>query len=340
MRLNMNFEEIQQNIEKDITEIKEFNSLSLFKSKYLGKNGIITKLFQELKSVDNNENKKEMGKQINLLKQLVEEKYAQRENELLLQKKAEGLKEIDITLPPYHIIKGKKHPITKTMEEINSIFLRMGFSIEEGPEIETEYNNFKALNFPEDHPAMDMHDTFYIDEKYLLRTHTSPIQIRAMLKHKPPLKIIAPGRVFRRDAIDASHSTVFHQVEGFMVDENVRFSDLKGVLDLFTKEIFGNDLKTRFRPSFFPFTEPSAEVDVQCVNCKGKGCSVCKQTGWLEILGAGMIHVNVFKAVNYDHEKYTGFAFGMGVERIAMLKYGIDDMRLFYENDIRFLRQF
>ncbi|HPD19004.1 MAG: phenylalanine--tRNA ligase subunit alpha [Candidatus Goldbacteria bacterium] len=336
----MNFEETKQKIEEDVKAVTEFTSLNVFKSKYLGKNGIITAMFQELRTMDNAEEKKEFGRQINLLKQMVEEKYEQKENELLLRKKNAGLKNIDMTLPPYNIVRGKTHPITKIMNEINSIFLRMGFSIEEGPEIETEYNNFKALNFPEDHPARDMHDTFYIDDEHLLRTHTSPIQIRTMLKYKPPLKIIAPGRVFRRDAIDASHSPVFHQVEGFMVDENVRFSDLKGVLDLFTKEIFGNDLKTRFRPSFFPFTEPSAEVDVLCVNCKGKGCSVCKQTGWLEILGAGMIHVNVFKAVNYDPEKYTGFAFGMGVERIAMLKYGIDDMRLFYENDIRFLRQF
>ncbi len=336
----MNYQEIKENIEKDIGSVVDFNSLNSFKSKYLGKNGIITNLFQELKSIDSIEEKKELGRQINSLKQMVEEKYDRKEKDLLLQKKILAQKDIDMTLPPYNIVRGNIHPITKTMEEINSIFLRMGFSIEEGPEIETEYNNFKALNFPEDHPAMDMHDTFYVDDKFVLRTHTSPIQIRAMLKHKPPLKIIAPGRVFRRDAIDASHSTVFHQVEGFMVDENIRFSDLKGVLDLFTKEIFGSDLKTRFRPSFFPFTEPSAEVDVQCVNCKGKGCSVCKQTGWLEILGAGMIHVNVLKTVKYDPEKYTGFAFGMGVERIAMLKYRIDDMRLFYENDIRFLKQF
>jgi phenylalanyl-tRNA synthetase alpha chain len=336
----MNFKETKQKIEEDVNAITEFAALNVFKSKYLGKNGIITAMFQTLRTMDNAEEKKEFGRQINLLKQLVEEKYEQKEKELLSRKKNAGLKDVDMTLPPYKIVRGKTHPITKTMNEINSIFLRMGFSIEEGPEIETEYNNFKALNFPEDHPAMDMHDTFYIDDKHLLRTHTSPIQIRTMLKYKPPLKIIAPGRVFRRDAIDASHSPVFHQVEGFMVDENVRFSDLKGVLDLFTKEIFGSDLKTRFRPSFFPFTEPSAEVDVLCVNCKGSGCPVCKQTGWLEILGAGMIHVNVFKAVNYDPEKYTGFAFGMGVERIAMLKYGIDDMRLFYENDVRFLRQF
>jgi len=189
----------------------------------------------------------------------------------------------------------------------------MGFSIEEGPEIESEANNFTALNFPADHPALDMHDTFYMENGYLLRTHTSPVQVRAMKKHKPPLKIIAPGRVYRRDAVDASHSSVFHQVEGFMVDENIHFTDLKGVLDLFLKETFGNSLKTRFRPSFFPFTEPSAEVDVQCVNCMGKGCPACKQSGWLEIMGAGMIHPNVLSNVGIDPEKYTGFAFGMGV---------------------------
>jgi phenylalanyl-tRNA synthetase alpha chain len=226
------------------------------------------------------------------------------------------------------------------MEEIKSIFMSMGFSIEEGPDVEEDYYNFTALNFPAEHPARDMHDTFHIDETHLLRTHTSPIQVRTMEKYPPPLKVIAPGRVYRRDAMDATHSTVFHQVEGFMVDENIRFSDLKGVLDLFTKELFGADLKTRFRPSFFPFTEPSAEVDVQCVACRGKGCGVCKNTGWLEILGSGMIHPNVLRAVKIDPEKYSGFAFGCGVERIAMLKYGIDDMRLFFENDLRFLKQF
>jgi len=216
----------------------------------------------------------------------------------------------------------------------------MGFSIEEGPEIEKDYYNFTALNFAPEHPARDMHDTFHIDDEYLLRTHTSPIQIRTMEKSAPPYKFIAPGRVYRRDAMDATHSTVFHQVEGLMVDTDIKFSHLKGVLDLFLKEMFGSDLKTRFRPSFFPFTEPSAEVDVQCASCRGKGCNVCKHTGWLEIMGSGMIHPNVLRAVKVDPEKYTGFAFGMGVERIAMLKYRIDDMRLFFENDTRFLKQF
>jgi phenylalanyl-tRNA synthetase alpha chain len=293
-----------------------------------------------LKNITDKEEKKEKGKLVNELKLSVEAACVEKEKEFINAKKAGQLKEMDLTLPAYSISKGTIHPLTRTMQEINSIFMRMGFDIEEGPEIEEAKYNFTMLNFPSDHPAMDMHDTFHIDADHLLRTHTSPIQIRAMLKRKPPFKIVAPGRVYRRDAVDASHSPVFHQVEAFMVDENVRFSDLKGLLDTFAKQIFGRDLKTRFRPSFFPFTEPSAEVDVSCVNCAGKGCPVCKHTGWLEILGCGMIHVNVFKAVNYDHEKYTGFALGMGVERIAMLKYGINDMRLFFENDVRFLKQF
>lgn len=328
----------QMKIEAD--QIKTDIDLKNFSAKYRGNNGVISKLFQDLKNIADKEEKKQKGKEINELKEYFEILYTEKEKILIEKLKQEELKAIDVTLPGYEIKKGKIHPITLVMEEIKSIFLRMGFSIAEGPDIETDYYNFASLNFPPDHPARDMHDTFKIDSEHILRTHTSPIQVRVMEKQKPPLKIIAPGRVFRRDAIDASHSPVFHQVEGFMVDKNIRFSDLKGVLDLFTKEIFGKELNTRFRPSFFPFTEPSAEVDVQCVNCMGKGCSACKQTGWLEILGAGMIHPNVFRAVKYDPEKWTGFAFGMGVERIAMLKYGINDLRLFYENDLRFLEQF
>ena len=333
-------DEIKKQAENDINSASDMATLNGVKVKYLGKKGIITGLFAALKDIEDREQKKEQGRKINELKQAAEKLFAEKEKSLVSEQKSKELKDIDVTLPAYSMEKGTTHPITRTMEEINSIFLRMGFSVEEGPDIETSYNNFKALNFPEDHPAMDMHDTFHMDDEYLLRTHTSPIQIRAMKKHKPPLKIIAPGRVYRRDAIDATHSPVFHQVEGFMVDENVRFSDLKGVLGLFIREMFGPQIKSRFRPSFFPFTEPSAEVDMQCVHCMGKGCPACGKTGWLEILGAGMIHVNVFKAVGYDPEKYTGFAFGMGVERVAMLKYGINDMRLFFENDVRFLRQF
>jgi phenylalanyl-tRNA synthetase alpha chain len=293
-----------------------------------------------MKDITDREEKKEKGRVINELKVLCEGLIASKEADIIAAKKSEGLKGIDVTLPAYDISRGTIHPLEQIKEQVNSIFLRMGFSIEEGPEIETEFHNFTALNFPPDHPALDMHDTFYMEDGYLLRTHTSPVQIRSMKRHKPPLKIIAPGRVFRRDTIDATHSSVFHQIEGLMVDEDVRFSDLKGILDIMLKEIFGANLKTRFRPSFFPFTEPSAEVDVQCVHCQGKGCPVCKKTGWLEVMGAGMIHPNVLKAVDIDPEKYTGFAFGMGVERLAMLKYSIDDMRLFFENDVRFLKQF
>lgn len=331
---------LKEQIKKEADLIRNEIDLRNFSSKYRGNNGIFNQLFQDLKIIQNKDERKQKGKEINDLKLFFEDIFIQKEKELIEKLRLEELKQIDLTLPAYEVKKGKLHPLTKVMEEIKSIFLRMGFSIADGPDIETDYYNFEALNFPKDHPSRDMHDTFRINDNYILRTHTSPIQIRAMEKFKPPLKIIAPGRVFRRDAIDASHSPVFHQVEGFMVDKNIRFSDLKGVLDLFTKEIFGKNLNTRFRPSFFPFTEPSAEVDVQCVNCMGKGCSACKHTGWLEILGAGMIHPNVFRAVKYDPKKWTGFAFGMGVERIAMLKYGINDLRLFYENDLRFLEQF
>jgi phenylalanyl-tRNA synthetase alpha chain len=336
----MDIENLKNQIKTDIDSAVSLPALADIKAKYLGKKGSVTALFEGLKDIKDKEEKKEKGRQINELKLYVETAHAEKEKQLLNAKKAEELKEMDLTLPGYTVAKGSSHPLTKTMDEINSFFMRMGFSIEAGPEIEEARYNFELLNFPEEHPAMDMHDTFHIDDTHLLRTHTSPIQIRTMLGRKPPFKIIAPGRVYRRDALDASHSTVFHQVEAFMVDEGVRFSDLKGLLDKFAKYMFGSGLATRFRPSFFPFTEPSAEMDVQCASCGGKGCPACKNTGWLEILGCGMIHPNVFKNVNYDDEKYTGFALGMGVDRIAMLKYGINDMRLFFENDIRFLKQF
>ena len=235
---------------------------------------------------------------------------------------------------------GHKHPITQVTERINEIFISLGFKIAEGPEIESEYYNFEALNIPLEHPSRDVFDTFYIKGPTLLRSQTSTVQIRVMEKEKPPLQVIAPGRVYRPDAVDASHSFMFHQVEGFMVDKNIRFSDLKGALTLFARQMFGEGTKIRFRPHFFPFTEPSAEVDVSCIICGGKGCRVCSYKGWLEILGAGMIHPSVFKAVGYNPERWTGYAFGMGIERIAMLKYGITDIRLFFENDLRFLKQF
>ncbi len=247
---------------------------------------------------------------------------------------------IDITMPGIAPEEGRLHPITKVLDEINGIFVSLGFAIAEGPEIENEFYNFEALNIPLEHPSRDAFDTFYLKKDILLRSHTSTVQIRIMEKEKPPIQAIMPGRVYRPDAVDASHSFMFHQVEGLMVDKGIRFSDLKGMLNLFTKRMFGKKTKMRFRPSFFPFTEPSAEVDISCIICGGRGCRVCSHTGWLEILGAGMVHTRVFEAVGYPPRKYTGLAFGMGVERIAMLKYGVDDIRLFFENDIRFLKQF
>lgn len=246
---------------------------------------------------------------------------------------------IDVTLPGKYTPFGREHPINKVLSEITAIFTSMGFETEEGPEVELDYYNFEALNIPKDHPARDMQDTFYISEDVVLRTHTSPVQIRVMEKRRPPLKVIAPGKVYRCDA-DVCHTPMFHQVEGFMVDTDIAFSDLKGVLELFIHSFFGPETPVRFRPSFFPFTEPSAEIDIGCIFCAGKGCRVCKNTGWLEILGAGMINPRVFEFVGYDPLSYSGFAFGMGVERMTMLKYSIDDIRLFFENDLRFLRQF
>jgi phenylalanyl-tRNA synthetase alpha chain len=246
---------------------------------------------------------------------------------------------IDVTLPGRAAFKGSKHPVSLVTEEIVEIFASLGFGVVEGPEIEEDFYNFEALNIPKEHPARDMQDTFYISDDVVLRTHTSPVQIRTMLQHQPPVRVIAPGTVYRRDS-DITHSPMFHQIEGFLVDRDITFGDLKGILTVFLEKFFGADLAVRFRPSFFPFTEPSAEVDIQCVMCQGQGCRVCSQTGWLEILGCGMIDPEVFKAVKYDPELYSGFAFGVGLERMAMLKYGVNDLRLFFENDHRFLSQF
>jgi len=246
---------------------------------------------------------------------------------------------VDITLPGTLLPQGRLHPITQVMEEMVDIFVGMGFQVVEGPQVELDYYNFEALNIPRDHPARDMHDTFYFSRDVVLRTHTSPVQVRVMETQRPPVQIIAPGAVYRRDS-DVSHTPMFHQVEGLLVDEGISFAHLRGVLTLFVHRMFGDEVGLRFRPSFFPFTEPSAEVDIACVICKGIGCRVCGGTGWLEILGAGMVHPEVFRAVGYDPEEVTGFAFGMGIERIALLKYGINDIRLFFANDLRFLRQF
>jgi len=308
--------------------------------RYLGKKGLLTELTRNLGSLSPEERPR-FGAALNEVKTKIEDlinnKKSILENAAVSQKlKGEVL---DITLPGVGVKRGKLHPITQVMDELIDIFQRLGFSIAEGPEVETDYYNFEALNIPKDHPSRDMWSTLWIDEDKLLRTHTSPVQIRVMEKQKPPLSVIMPGRVYRRDA-DITHSPVFHQVEGLLVDRDVTFGDLKGTLTTFLHSVFGKNKKVRFRPSYFPFTEPSAEVDVECMMCSGAGCRTCSNTGWLEILGSGMVDPNVFKYVKYDPEKYTGFAFGMGVERIAMLKFGIDDIRLFFENDLRFLRQF
>ncbi len=319
-----------------VTDEKELNDLRV---KYLGKKGIITLSLKKVSSLSSEE-RPEFGRQFNEVKKILEEGIKAKKDELKKKASLDEKKDFfDHTLPGKRPARGTLHPISQVMDEVISIFTFMGFEVAEGPEIESDYYNFEALNIPKDHPARDMQDTFYITDDIVLRTHTSPVQIRTMEKESPPVRIIAPGKVYRCDS-DISHTPMFHQVEGLFVDEGVSFAHLKGILRIFAHEVFGRDTTLRFRPSFFPFTEPSAEVDVQCVICRGKGCRLCSNSGWLEILGAGMVDPEVLKAVNYDSEKWTGFAFGMGIERIAMLKYGIDDIRLFFENDLRFLNQF
>ena len=322
---------------KSAASVAELQQLRI---KYLGKKGLVTSKLKALSTISP-ELRPAYGKAVNEVKVYIEEEINRIE---ALLKKEEHKKRIvseavDITLPGKFTPFGREHPINKVLYEITRIFVSMGFDVEEGPDVELDYYNFEALNIPKYHPARDMQDTFYISDDIVLRTHTSPVQIRVMEKRKPPLKIIAPGKVYRCDA-DISHTPMFHQVEGFMVDTDIAFSDLKGVLESFIHSIFSAETPVRFRPSFFPFTEPSAEADIGCIFCSGKGCRVCKNTGWLEILGAGMINPRVFEMVGYDPEIYSGFAFGMGVERIVMLKYSIDDIRLFFENDMRFLKQF
>nr|WP_320116050.1 phenylalanine--tRNA ligase subunit alpha [uncultured Desulfuromonas sp.] len=307
---------------------------------FLGKKGELTAIMKGMGGLSAEE-RPVVGAVANRVKDELSEAFDQRLAVLKQQAIAQKLanEKIDVSLPGRRGLTGSKHPVTLVTEELIEIFSSLGFCVAEGPEVEQDFYNFEALNIPKDHPARDMQDTFYIDDEVVLRTHTSPVQIRSMLKQEPPVRVIAPGTVYRRDS-DITHSPMFHQIEGFMVDENITFGDLKGILTTFIQECFGKSVGVRFRPSFFPFTEPSAEVDIQCVICGGKGCRVCKNSGWLEILGSGMIDPEVFKSVNYDSERYSGFAFGMGLERIAMLKYGVNDLRLFFENDVRFLRQF
>jgi phenylalanyl-tRNA synthetase alpha chain len=308
--------------------------------RFLGKQGLLTAQLKQLGKLPAAE-RPLAGQAINKAKQLLQGLIEQRKSTLEQQELASrlGSERIDVTLPGRGQGQGGLHPVTRTLQRIDELFSRAGFAIEEGPEIEDDYHNFEALNIPAQHPARAMHDTFYFDAHLLLRTHTSPVQIRTMESAGPPLKIIAPGRVYRCDS-DLTHTPMFHQVEGLLVDEDVSFADLKGVLYDFLQSFFERDLKIRFRPSYFPFTEPSAEVDIECVMCGGEGCRVCSHTGWLEVLGCGMVHPEVFRHVGIDSEKYTGYAFGMGVERLTMLRYGVNDLRLFFENDLRFLRQF
>ena len=332
--------EVRKEFYSKLEKVSSLEELEKLRVEFLGRKGKITSLLREIPNLPKEE-RKEFGKACNELKGEIEERIKEKLKELKEAEKRERLERerIDVTLPGRKREIGALHPVTKTLNEIVRIFTSMGFSIAEGPEVETDFYNFEALNIPKGHPAREMQDTFYVSEDVVLRTHTSPVQIRVMEKHQPPIQVIAPGKVYRKDA-DVTHTPMFHQVEGLMVDQSVTFADLKGVLELFLREIFGSETKVRFRPSYFPFTEPSAEVDIGCVICGGKGCKVCKGTGWLEILGCGMVDPAVFKAVGINPEVYQGFAFGMGVERIAMLKYGIDDLRLFFKNDVRFLRQF
>ena len=332
---------IQTQIETDLAAVTSLAALEEVRVKFLGRKGLLAELTGLIPTLPS-EQRGLMGKEVNLLKNKLLNFISEKEKSLKNTESFVKKDNLDVGMPGIAPQLGSIHPITQVIDEICGIFNRMGFPTVMGPEIETEYNNFTGLNIPLEHPSRDAFDTFYLKNfpKLLLRSHTSPVQVREMKKHKPPLAMVVPGRVYRPDAVDASHLFMFHQIEGIMVDENVKFSDLKGILELFAKRVFGEEIKMRFRPHFFPFTEPSVEVDISCIICKGKGCSVCGRKGWLEILGAGMIHPNVFKHVGYDVKKYTGFAFGMGVERIAMLKYGINDIRLFFENDLRFLKQF
>ncbi len=330
---------------------KEINSFSIgskeelesFRLKYLSRKGRIAQLFEEFKKVSK-EDRPAIGKRLNEIKKLAESSYESSKLKLETTKQAAEL--VDLTLPGRTSSIGREHIIMQTQNEFVRIFQQIGFKIAEGPEIEDEYHNFDALNTPDYHPSRDVQDTYYImnefdnSKKYLLRTHTSPVQVRTMLKHKPPIRIISPGKAYRNETVTMKNYFMFHQIEGLYVDKNVSMRDLKGVLSYFVRNFYGKDAITRFRPSYFPFTEPSAELDFSCSICKGKGCRVCKYTGWIELGGCGMVDPNVFKAVGYDPEVYTGYAFGIGFERIAMMKYGINDIRLFFQNDIRFLDQF
>jgi len=334
--VQLSIDKILKQAEEELARIGDPDGIRQLQVKYLGRKGLVTKFLRGISSLPADQ-RPAAGKRANEVKKQLEAEFAAAGRRL--EEALEATERLDVSLPGRGVLPGSLHPVTQVSAEICGIFTRMGFDVVEGPEIETDYYNFEALNIPRDHPARDMQDTFYISDNIVLRTHTSPTQPRVMEKQPPPVRMVAPGKVYRCDS-DLTHTPMFHQVEGLLVDEGVSFGDLKGILTAFVHQMFGPRTSLRFRPSFFPFTEPSAEVDIRCVICHGKGCRVCSQTGWLEILGSGMVHPAVFENVGYDPDKYTGFAFGMGVERIAMLKYRIDDIRKYFDNDYRFLRQF
>ncbi|MBU0575654.1 MAG: phenylalanine--tRNA ligase subunit alpha [Proteobacteria bacterium] len=331
---------LREQAEAELRKAETEEELQEIRTRYLGRKGLLTGLLRSIGNVPSEE-RPQFGRQCNEVKETLSAGIDQLLAGLASSKKEELLQRerLDVTLPGRGVRHGRLHPVTQVREEICRIFAGLGFSVVEGPEVELDYYNFEALNIPKDHPARDMQDTFYVEDNIVLRTHTSPVQVRIMEKRRPPVRILSPGRVYRRDS-DISHTPMFHQIEGLLVDRGITFGDLKGVLTVFLKQVFGEDTALRFRPSFFPFTEPSAEVDIRCVMCSGRGCRVCGQSGWLEILGSGMVDPEVFKNVGYDPEEFTGFAFGLGLERIAMLKFGISDIRLFFESDMRFLEQF
>ena len=332
-----NLDHIHQQALKDLAALENTDDLQDLSVRYLGRKGILTQFLRNISKLPVAQ-RPAAGKKANEIKRLLEKAFKVAAEKLESQDQAAEAA-IDVSLPGRAVACGALHPITQINQQICDIFSNLGFDIAEGPEVESDYYNFEALNFPKDHPARDMQDTFFITDDIVLRTHTSPNQIRSMEKQSPPVRIIVPGKVYRCDS-DLTHTPMFHQVEGLLVDENICFGDLKGILTTLVHQLFDEQTSLRFRPSFFPFTEPSAEVDILCVICRGKGCRVCSHTGWLEILGSGMVHPALYENVGYDADRYTGFAFGMGVDRIAMLKYGIDDIRKFFENDIRFLEQF
>lgn len=341
MDLLNDLKKIEKEAEKELKEVVNLDKLEEIRIKYLGKKGKIQSVFSKMGKIDADQ-RPVVGKEANILKGKIENwlaKHKQRLEKKAAEERFEKEK-IDVTLPGAEVKSGRYHPLSLITQELEEVFIGLGFTIAEGPEVESEYYNFEALNIPEHHPARDLQDTLYIDDKYLLRTHTSPVQVRTMQSQEPPVRIIAPGRVYRSDELDASHSPIFHQAEGLVVDEDISFSDLKGTIELIVEALFGKNRDVRFRPSYFPFTEPSAEVDVSCIVCGGEGCPLCSRTGWLEIMGAGMVHPNVLEMSGYDKDKYSGFAFGIGLDRLVLLKYGIDDIRVLYENDKRFLHQF